>query len=385
MPWEETFVMDEKVKLIADCLKKEYSITDLSRYYSVSRKTIYKWFNRYQTGGLEALEELPCTPHSHPATTSNEIADIIIKVKLKHETWGPKKVVAWLNNEYPEATWPVASTAAKILDREGLVKAKHKRHHVPPYTQPFESCEKPNDVWSIDYKGQFKMGDRQFCYPFTVSDNFSRYLLLCRGLLHPSYESTQPWLEWVFREYGLPNAIKSDNGEPFASMAVGGLTKLSIWMIKLGIIPERIEVGHPEQNGRHERMHKTLKAYAIHPPKANLRLQQRAFDCFTEEYDFVTPHEAHGMKPPASCYVASGKQFPGRLPQIDYSSEYEVRQVRSNGEIRWNGNLYYLCEALAGEPVGLKQISERYWEIRFSFHLLGYFDEITRKIYHGVN
>jgi transposase InsO family protein len=385
MPWEKTCVIDEKVKLIGECLKKEYSITDLSRYFSISRKTIYKWLNRYQVAGLEALNEMARIPHSHPATTSEEIVSKIIDVKLKHQRWGPKKVVAWLNNKYPEDSWPVASTAGKILKREGLVKAKHKRHHVPPYTQPFESCEKPNDVWSIDYKGQFRMRDGRLCYPLTISDNYSRFLLLCRGLLHPNYESTQPWLEWTFREYGLPKAIKSDNGEPFASVALGGLTKLSIWMIKLGIVPERIAVGHPEQNGRHERMHKTLKEYAVSPPRANLRQQQMVFDRFVQEYDFEYPHEAIGLKPPVTCYIASVKQLPGKLPEVVYGSEYLVRRVRTNGEIRWKGKLMYICEALEGEPIGLKQINERYWEISFSFHLLGYFDEITGKICHGIN
>lgn len=380
MPWKETCTMDQKVQLIGDCLKKEYPISDLSKAYLVSRKTIYKWLNRYQANGLEALKELPRTPRSHPATTPVEIADEIIKAKLKHQRWGPKKVIAWLKNEHPERGWPVPSTAGKILKREGLVKVKKTRHHVPPYSEPFNKCEKPNDVWSIDYKGQFRLGDGRLCYPLTISDNFSRYLLLCRGLFHPSYEETRPWLEWAFREYGLPRAIKSDNGEPFASVALGGLTRLSIWTIKLGIVPERIEVGHPEQNGRHERMHRTLKENAVSPPRGNMPQQQRAFDRFMQEYDFEYPHEALGMKPPTACYSPSLRVYPERIPEVEYGSEYMVRQVRSNGEIRWNGGLLYICETMAGEPVGLKQVNDRYWEMRFSFHLLGYIDEVTGRI-----
>jgi transposase InsO family protein len=376
--------MDQKIKLIGDCLKKEYSISELSQAYSVSRKTIYKWLKRYQDGGPEALQEMARTPHSHPATIPAEIVATVIKAKLRHQRWGPKKVIAWLKNGSPEKSWPVASTAGKILKREGLVRSRHKRRHVPPYTAPFQQCNQPNRVWSIDYKGQFRMGDGRLCYPLTISDNFSRYLLQCRGLFHPSYEATQPWLEWTFREYGLPGAIRSDNGEPFASVAVGGLTKLSIWLIKLGIVPERIELGHPEQNGRHERMHRTLKEYAVNPPRGNMGQQQRVFDRFRQEYNYEYPHEAIEMKPPTSCYTPSVRPYPFKLADVEYGNEYEVRRIRTNGDIRWNGGLLYVCAALEGEPIGIKPINERYSEIRFSFHLLGYIDKMTGIICHSL-
>lgn len=380
MPWKETCPMDEKVKLVGDYLKGEYSISELSRIYVVSRKTTYKWIKRYEAGGPEALKDLPRTPRSHPAAIPDEVAEKVVKAKLRYQRWGPKKVIAWLNNTHPEEDWPAPSTAGKILKREGLVRNRKKRHHVPPYTQPFSECEKANDVWSIDYKGQFRMGDGRLCYPLTISDNFSRYLLLCRGLFRPSYEATQPWLEWAFREYGLPRAIKSDNGEPFASVALGGLTRLSVWLIKLGIVPERIEVGHPEQNGRHERMHRTLKEYAISPPRGNMAEQQRAFDRFADHYDFEYPHEALAFKPPVACYVPSVRPYPSKIPEIEYGSEFTVRQVRTNGDIRWNAQLLYVSEALAREPIGLKQVNERYWEMRFRVLLLGYIDEMTGKI-----
>jgi transposase InsO family protein len=380
MTWRETCPMDQRVQLIGDYLKREYSISDLSRMYLVSRKTTYKWIRRYQEGGLEALNELPRTPHSHPRVTPDAVVGQVVQTKLKNQRWGPKKVIAWLNNNHPGEGWPAPSTAGKILKREGLVKNRKIRRHVPPYTQPFSECEAANDVWSIDYKGQFRMGDGKLCYPLTISDNYSRYLLLCRGLFHPSYEATQPWLEWTFREYGLPKAIKSDNGEPFASVALGGLTKLSIWIVKLGIIPERIELGHPEQNGRHERMHRTLKEYTISPPRGNMAQQQRAFDRFRPYYDCEIPHEALDFKTPATYYARSVRPYPSRIPEIEYGSGFSVRQVRSNGQIRWNGDMLYVCEALAGEPIGLRQVNERYWEMRFSFLLLGYIDEVTGKI-----
>ncbi len=384
MSWKETCAMDQKIQLIGDYRTKEYSIAELSRAYSISRKTIYKWLKRVQEQGLEALQELPRTPHSHPATVPEATKQAIIQAKLKHQRWGPKKVIAWLKDKQPREEWPVASTAGKILKREGLVRTKHQRRHVPPYTQPFRDCDHPNDVWSIDYKGQFRMGDQRLCYPLTISDNCTRYLLQCRGLFHPSYAATQPWLEWTFREYGLPWAIRSDNGEPFASSALGGLTTLSIWLIKLGIIMERIKVGHPEQNGRHERMHRTLKEFAVNPPRGNMVQQQRVFERFRQEYNHEYPHEALGLKPPASCYVPSVRPYPHKIAEVEYGSDYLIRQVRTNGEIKWKGKRPYICRALAGEPVGLKPVSERYSEIRFSFHLLGYLDETTGEICRSI-
>jgi transposase InsO family protein len=292
MPWKETSAVDERVKLIGDYLSGKWTISELSEAYGISRKTIYKWTERYHDEGIEGLREKSRAPLCHPNATSAQIIEMIVKEKLDHQKWGPKKVVARLDALFPETLWPAVSTAGEILKRQGLVSHRHFRRRTPPYTEPFLDCVESNVVWSADFKGQFRTADKRMCYPFTLTDNYSRYLLACRGLRRPTGEATRPWLEWAFREYGLPQAIKTDNGAPFASVALGGLSQLSVWLIKLGIRPERIQSGHPEQNGRHERMHRTLKEEAISPPQTDLTKQQRAFDRFSEEYNQRRPHEA---------------------------------------------------------------------------------------------
>jgi transposase InsO family protein len=380
MPWKETCPMDQKIQLLSDCLKGDYTITELSQTYQISRKTIYKWLERYQEQGSHGLDERPRAPFHHPNATGPEIVNQLIDTKLQHRTWGPKKIVARLEKLHSQIVWPAPSTAGSILKKEGLVTPRHLRRKVTPYTHPFQDCTKPNDVWSIDYKGQFRLGDNHLCYPFTISDNYSRFMLGCRGLYHPNYESTKPWLERTFREYGLPLAIRSDNGAPFASVGLGGLSTLAVWLIKLWIQPERIEVGHPEQNGRHERMHRTLKTDTTSPPKANLLEQQKAFDSFRLVYNTQRPHEALGMEVPASLYLPSRRLLPKKLPEVEYESWYTVRQVRHNGCIKWKGNFVYISEALAREPIGLRQISDMEWEVRFSFYPVGILNEYIFKV-----
>jgi transposase InsO family protein len=380
MPWKETSAMDQRVRLIGDYHGGQWSITDLSESYGISRKTIYKWIRRYEIDGAQGLEERSRAPLNHPNATGPEIVEMLVKEKLAHQRWGPKKVVASLEAMFPGRQWPAVSTASEILRRQGLVKPRRLRRHTPPYTEPFLGCETPNAVWSADYKGQFRTGDTRMCYPFTLSDNYSRYLLACRGLKRPTSQATRPWLEWAFREYGLPQAIRTDNGTPFASVAVGGLSQLAVWLIRLGIRPERIEPGHPEQNGRHERMHRTLKEETAMPPQKDLRKQQQSFDRFSHEYNHYRPHEALRQKPPASVYMPSSRAYPNRMPNVEYDSTFSIRQVRHNGEIQWKGQKIYVCQALAGQPVGLLQADDDLWQINFSFHHLGILDERTRKI-----
>jgi len=380
MPWKETCAMDQKVQLIGDWLKGEHTISELREHYQVSRKTVHKWISRYEAGGIEALQEASRAPYHHPNATAPDIVSQVIDTKLRHENWGPKKVVFSLKHQYPDIPWPVASTAQSILRKEGLIKPRHVRRHTPPYSQPFQRCLKPNDSWSIDYKGQFRTGDGRLCYPLTITDNFSRYLLTCRGLHHPSYEATRPWLERTFREYGLPLAIRSDNGAPFASTGIGGLSRLSVWLIRLQVVPERIALSHPEQNGRHERMHRTLKEAVCKPPRKCMDKQQSAFDHFRPEYNKERPHEGIGMKTPASLYESSRRRFPDKLPPVEYDSWLAVRRVMDSGCIKWKGEFIYISQALAGEQVGLKPITETTWELWFSFYLLGMLDENTRKV-----
>ena len=380
MPWKGTCAMNQKVKMIGDYLSKDYTISQLSEMYEVSRKTIYKWTGRYRTEGPAGLEEKSKAPRSHPTATPLRVAREIVAAKLSHERWGPKKVLAWLDAHHHGERWPAPSTIGDILKREGLVRCRKRKRRTPPYTQPFQEVTRPNAVWSADFKGQFRTGDGKLCYPLTISDNYGRYLLLCGGLSHPTYEQAKPCFEEAFKQYGLPEAIRTDNGVPFASVGLGGLTKLSVWFIKLGIRPERIEPGHPEQNGRHERMRRSLKEATANPPKRDIKEQQRAFDDFAQEYNDERPHEALGQKTPASCYRPSLRPHPVKVPKVEYHGDVIVRQVRHNGEIKWRGELIYLSQALAGEPVALKQTGGHLWEVRFSSYPIGTLNELTSKI-----
>jgi transposase InsO family protein len=378
MPWKETSAMEQRVQMIADWLSGDYTKSELCRAYGISRPTTDKWIERYAERGPQGLEELARAPYTHPNQTAEELRAMIVETKLSHQSWGPKKVLDRLRRERPESDWPADSTAGEILKRAGLVRPRVRRHRVAPYSEPFSECGQSNQTWSADFKGDFALGNRRRCYPLTISDNFSRYLLLCQGLERPSTEAVRPWFAWVFREYGLPEAIRTDNGAPFASLAVGGISQLSKWWIRLGIKPERIRPGKPAQNGRHERMHRTLKQAV--PAQANLKAQQRQFDPFREEYNWQRSHEGLGRKTPASVYCSSPRSYPIKLPAVEYESGIAVRHVRHNGEIKWRGKLIYISEVLAKEPLGLKPIDEENWELRYSFHVLGVLDQRTNKI-----
>jgi transposase InsO family protein len=379
MPWKEIRVVDLRTGMIEDWLKGN-SITSLSKAYGISRKTIYKWIKRYEKAGKDGLKDNPKTPKKLAKATEQRLVDIIIELKLKHLNWGPKKLRTILVKEYSQEQWPTVSTIGRILQRRGLVKHRRKKTRTPKYAEPFLNCDRPNEVWSIDFKGHFWTGDGKICYPLTISDNNSRFLLLCRGLSKTSYAEVQPWIEWVFRMYGLPRAIRTDNGPPFASVGCGGLSRLGIWFTKLGIIHERIDTGHPEQNGRHERMHRTLKQATAKPPKANMLLQQQAFDAFLEEYNQDRPHEALGMQTPASVYSPSPIPFPQLLAPVKYVGTDIVRMVRHNGEIKWDGGFIYISESLALEPLALDQIDDTLWEVRFCKLLLGFLNTFTRTL-----
>lgn len=383
MPWKEINVMDERLKMVSDWLKGAYSVSDISAIYGISRKTAYKWITRYIEDGVEGLNERSCAPHTHPNRTDGAVIERLISVKRKHMNWGPKKLLAVLRMREPHMDWPSLSTAEKWLKRHGLVKKRVYRRRVPPYTEPFVECDTPNKVWSADYKGQFRTGDTRWCYPLTITDNMSRYLLTCRGLLSPCYEDTRQWLERAFREYGLPCAIRSDNGTPFAGSGRTGLSRLSIWWIKLGIRPERIEPGKPQQNGRHERMHRTLKAETAKPAAGSLRRQQVRFDKFIREYNEERPHEALGQRPPADLYEPSGRKYPRKVTGPQYDEGVRVRRVRHGGEIKLEGHMYYLSELLSGEYVGLRLVGDGYIEVRFGFCPIGYID-LHLKVITGI-
>lgn len=369
--------MDEKIRMISNWLSGEYNITELSRIHGVSRKTLYKWIERYEANRDTGLQERSRRPLVMPRATPAGLVAEILASKSCHEHWGSRKLLAWLRSHQPEKKWPAASTTSEILKRHGLVHSRRKRHHTPPYSQPFLKSNQPNEVWCADFKGQFRLGEGSLCYPLTVTDSYSRYILGCWALARPTYLQTRSCFELAFRQYGLPSAIRTDNGVPFASVGLGGLSSLGVWFVKLGIWPERIEKGHPEQNGRHERMHRTLKAEAISPPHRSLNEQQRAFDRFQAVYNNDRPHEALGQKAPALIYRNSMREYPAKLPEVGYPQSFKVRQVKENGDFKWKGVELYLSGALAGELVGLKQVDNRIWEIYFSFYRVGLLDEST--------
>lgn len=342
--------------------------------YEISRQTGYKLLKRREEDGEAGLRERSRAPHRHPNQTPRWQEDRILELRREHPRWGPKKLRWRLERDYPAMGWPVISTIGDLLHREGLTIARRKRRRTPPYTEPFVAAQRPNLVWCMDFKGHFRTGDGERIDPFTLSDACSRYLLRCQAVDHTNTEQVLAVLEAAFREYGLPDAIRSDNGPPFATRAVAGLSRLSVYLIKLGIVPERIQPGHPEQNGRLERLHRTLKAETASPPAATRRGQQRAFDRFRREYNQERPHEALGQCTPASCYSASVRTYPARVPQPEYDSSVQARRVAVRGQFRWKNHKVFLTESLAGEMVGLEQIDDRYYTVYFAHMAIAIFD-----------
>lgn len=379
MPWTEACVMDLKVQLIGDYLKG-YSITGLSRAYGVSRKTVYKWVQRYEKSGLEGLNEHSRAPRYCPHKLAGDIAEQIIATKKNHLDWGPKKVLDFLKREQPNLDWPADSTAGEILKRHGLVKKRRRRRSVPADGGPFTDCHDVNQSWSADFKGDFKLGNKQRCFPLTITDNYSRSLLGCRALENTRYEETRLWFEVTFREFGLPQSIRTDNGSPFASRSLGGLSRLSKWWVDLGITAERIRPGKPQENSRHERMHRSLKEAVCKDPSYSMARQQERFDNFRYEYNELRSHEGLGRRTPGSLYEPSRRSYPELILPPQYGSDMTVRRVRNNGEMKWKSRLVYVSELLAKEPIGLQQTDEHLWQVYYRFHQLGTLNEKTMRI-----
>ena len=356
-------MQDERMKFVMEIEAEEESMAEICRAYGVSRKTGYKWLERHQAEGVAGLADRSRAPHSHPNAVSAADEEAILKLRSQHSNWGERKLRKYLNVNWPEQAWPSASAIGDILKRHGLTHAHRRRRRATP-SSTLSSATAPNIVWAIDFKGYFRTGDGERCDPLTISDTASRYLLRCQAVDRPDYAHVRPLLEATFREYGLPLALRSDNGPPFASVGLGGLSRLSVLCIRLGVMPERIKPGHPEQNGRHERMHRTLKQDTAQPPKATLRAQQRAFHSFRRIYNEERPHEALEMETPASVYVPSPRRYPARLPEIEYPDGFEVRRVKEHGDVCLAGRRFYLSEALTGELVGLQE-NEHGWRIWF--------------------
>ena len=374
MPWKETSNLEQRKELIQRCLKGEESIAELSRQYGVARETVYKWLRRFRQDGIAGLNELSRAPQHHGRALSEDSAERIVSVRRLHPRWGPRKILAALEREDPEYAWPAASTIGDLLKREGLVIGRRKRRRVPSYTQPLSHAETCNQVWCADFKGWFRCGNGERCDPLTVTDGYSRFLLRLQHVPKTDGENVRGGFEMAFRECGLPDAIRTDNGPPFASKAPAGLSRLSMWWLRLGIAHERIDPGCPQQNGRHERMHLTLKQETAHPPRANLRQQQVAFRAFREEYNHQRPHEALGNRTPADVYTPSCKPYPSRLPEPEYPAGAQLRWVSQQGSVKWKCRRTFLSAVLAREAVGLVEVDDELFEVYYGPLLVGWLD-----------
>jgi len=383
MPWEETTPMEERARFVEDFESALYSVTELCERYGISRKTGYKWLNRYGVEGEAGLQDRSRAPQTRPSRTADRLVEPLLALRRRHPTWGPRKLLAFLAKHSPQETWPSASTAGEILKRHGLVQERRRsRSRAPVERGRLTQATAPNQVWACDFKGQFRTADGQLCYPLTVTDSYSRYLLGVDGLGSVGEPYSWPVFERLFRCYGLPQVIRSDNGSPFASgRSLASLTRLSVKWLKLGIKPERIKPGHPEQNGSHERMHRDLKRETVRPPAANKSAQQARFDEFRQIRNQDRPHEALGQKTPAELYSASPRAYPSKPSKPCYPGHFEVRYVRPAGEIKFRGRYLFLGEALRGEHVGLEEFDDGLWSLYFAEFLLGRFDERDFKVY----
>jgi len=364
MPWEVSGVVEKRKQFLAEYATGEWTMSDLCRAHGITRPTGYAVVRRYGQAGEGGLEQQSRAPRRHPNQTPAEIEAQVLALRRKHPLWGPRTLKKLLDNA--GICCPAASTVGELLDREGLTKHRVKRRKVEPYQRPFQLVGEPNDEWSGDFKGWMRTGDGERIDPLTISDSCSRYLLRCQAVEKSNTEQVQAIFEAAFREYGMPRAMRTDNGAPFASRAIAGLSRLAVWWIKLGIVPQRIEPGHPEQNGRHERMHRTLKEATVSPPKANRRAQQRAFDQFRQEYNQLRPHQGLAMQTPKAVYSSSPRPYPARIAEPEYDTAMKVRRVYKHGQFFWEHHDVFLSKVLYGERIGLLPIDDRYYRVYFA-------------------
>jgi putative transposase len=380
MPWSETNAMEQRIQFITDWLRRTHTVSDLCALYGISRKSGYKWIERYQHEGPDWVLDRSHAAKVVANKTPLEVEQALMQMRARHPTWGARKLLHQVGLQQPELVLPHESTVCEMLKRNGLIRAKPRRRAIGHPGRPSAVVSCPNDAWSADFKGQFRLGDGSYCYPLTVTDNYSRYLLACKSLEGTLLEPTKAEFTRLFKEYGLPRRIKTDNGVPFAAATLGRLSQLSVWWLKLGIMPELSEPGKPQQNGRHERMHKTLKAEATKPPGADSRAQQGKFNDFRQEYNEVRPHEALEMSVPAAMYQSSPRPMPRRLPAMEYPDRFEARYVSANGGIRWRTQWVNVTSALVGEYVGLEEVADGQWDVYFGVKKIGRLHERHMRI-----
>ena len=371
--------MEEKLRFVFQYERDEQTMAELCASFGICRDTGYVWLRRYRQDGVEGLLELNRAAKRHPNQTCAPMEQAVIDLRQAHMRWGPRKLKRILERDQPGRRWPATSTVGEIVKRAGLVVPRRKRRRTEPYSEPLAHAVESNRVWCADFKGWFRSGDGTRIDPLTITDACSRYLLRAQAVEKTDTERVRAIFEAAFREYGLPQTIRTDNGAPFASSAVGGLSRLAVWWIKLGIVPERIEAGHPEQNGRHERMHRTLKQELR--PAQDWRGQQRELDRFRYDYNHVRPHEALGMQTPASVYEPSPRAYPERLPEVEYPDTMLLRSIKSQGCFRWKKHDVFLSEVLWGETVGLLPVDDGCYTVYFAHMPLALFDAGTGKTY----
>jgi len=376
MPWKVKTTMEQKIEFICEWRTGKYSITELCRSFEISRPTAYRLIERFERLGFEGLKEQSRSPQRHPNSTLENIVESILKLKSKHKLWGAKKIRILLFNEFSEEQIPSVVTVHNILKKNGLVCPQKRMRRVKPIFPIFDpkSC---NEVWSADYKGKFLMGNKIYCHPLTIADSRSRFLFTAKGHYHENIKSAKAEFKRVFRTYGIPQQMHTDNGSPFGSVrAIQRFTQLSYWFIELGIKPVFSDPAHPEQNGRHERMHRDLKAACAKPSAYDLKAQQRRLNHFVKEYNHIRPHEALDMKTPAHIHDFSTRPYPERIPDFDYDSTYKILKVTRNGAIRWKSYYWvYLTAALKGKYVALEDSGNGIWKAFYRDVFLGFFDE----------
>lgn len=375
MPWKDVTRMEQKLEMVERWKSGLYTKVELAELSGVSRPTLDKWIERYETEGRKGLKDRSRRPHRSPHAIDEGVAERILALKGAHGSWGPRKLLDHLNNTEPEQSWPAASTVGELLDRHGLVRKRRKRRPGAERGRFVEEPPKSGEMMTADYKGEFLMGNGRYCYPLTIFDPVSRYSYAIDGHSAIDHLKARRSFRQVFERYGLPKWIKTDNGVPFSMpMALGGLSRLSVWWIKLGIEPVRIAKGSPWQNGRHERMHRTLKAETTRPSEWNLRGQQQSFDRFRTSYNEERPHEALGGLAPTTALCASPRPYPSRMPSVEYPGHFEVRKVSSSGHVKFRNHEWFVSVTLSGERVGLEEIDDEVWVIRFSTVELGRLD-----------
>jgi putative transposase len=380
MPWSTTSAMTQRLLFIRDFELGVFSFAALCARYGVSRETGYAVLARYRREGRAGLEEHSRRPHHSPRQTPAALIDQLVEARRRHPTWGPKKLLWLLRKRAPVTPWPAPSTAGLWLARRGLSRGRRRRRALTHPGRPTTIATAPNALWTVDFKGQFRTRDGHYCYPLTVADDFSRYLLGCQALLQPTRALVRPVLTRLFQECGLPERIRTDNGPPFASCALARLSQLSVWLLRCGIHPELIEPGHPEQNPRHERMHRTLKAATTRPPAVDHRAQQRCFNTFRAEYNAERPHESLSMQPPVTRYRASPRPYRGPVEPLKYPGHFELRKVSRNGGIRWHKAWVNVSHVLAEEIVGFEAVADGLWDVYYRSVKLGRFAERTGRI-----